>query len=287
MKRLSYVGLIPLAFAGIAASEAGDSSGSRVGLPDRGVCAHRGASDTHPENTLAAFREAIRLGAHMIEFDVYLTKDKELVVIHDETVDHTTDGQGNVSDLSLAEIKRLDAGSWKDPRFKGERVPTLKETLAVMPENVWLNVHLKGDKELGQRAAEVIAQQGRIHQAFLACGQAASEAAREAIPEILICNMERQDASWEYLRETITMKADFIQLAGPIDPEFQEFAEELKKHRIRINYFGTDSPDELRTLFKLGIEFPLVNAVGPLMKAAEELGIEALQPTYAETKQGR
>ena len=83
-------------------------------LPQRGICAHRGANNTHPENTIAAFKEAIRLGVHMIEFDVQMSKDGELVVIHDKSVDRTTNGQGKVSDLSLIELKHLDAGSWKN-----------------------------------------------------------------------------------------------------------------------------------------------------------------------------
>jgi len=80
-------------------------------LPGRGICAHRGAKDTHPENTLAAFREAIRLGAHMIELDASPSKDGELIVMHDLTVDRTTDGSGKISELTLAELKSLDAGA--------------------------------------------------------------------------------------------------------------------------------------------------------------------------------
>lgn len=78
-------------------------------MPARGICAHRGASDTHPENTIAAFREAIRLGAQMIEFDVALTKDGKLVLMHDRTIDRTTDGSGRVEEWLLADLKKLDA----------------------------------------------------------------------------------------------------------------------------------------------------------------------------------
>ena len=135
-----------------------------VKLPSRGICAHRGANETHPENTLAAFREAVRLGAHMIEFDVQITKDKQLVIMHDKSVDRTTNGKGLVSDLTLSEIKKLDAGSWKSKDFIGEKVPTLKEALAVFPKNIWLNIHLKGNKELGRMTAKVILSEGRMHQ---------------------------------------------------------------------------------------------------------------------------
>ena len=122
-------------------------------MPDRGICAHRGASDTHPENTLAAFREAIMLGAQMIEFDVALTKDNHAILMHDATVDRTTNGKGRVADLTFAEIRKLDAGKWKNSKYSGERVPTLREALDMMPENIWLNVHLKGDAQLAKTSA--------------------------------------------------------------------------------------------------------------------------------------
>ncbi|MFQ5752716.1 MAG: glycerophosphodiester phosphodiesterase, partial [bacterium] len=86
-------------------------------LPAKGVCAHRGANSSHPENTLSAFREAIRLGAHMIEFDVQFSKDGAVVIIHDAAVDRTTDGHGLVADLTLAEIKSLDVGLWKGVEY--------------------------------------------------------------------------------------------------------------------------------------------------------------------------
>ena len=104
-------------------------------MPKRGICAHRGAMSTHPENTLTAFREAIRLGVHQIELDVYLLKDGNLAVIHDATVDRTTDGHGRVADMTVEKIKKLDAGSKKDPKFAGERIPTLDEALALDPED--------------------------------------------------------------------------------------------------------------------------------------------------------
>ena len=118
-----------------------EPGGGRVSMPERGICAHRGASDTHPENTLAAFREAIRLGAAMIEFDVALSADGKLVLIHDSTLDRTTNGTGPVSARTLEQLKTLDAGSWKAKRFAGAKVPTLDEALSMMPETIWLNVH--------------------------------------------------------------------------------------------------------------------------------------------------
>jgi glycerophosphoryl diester phosphodiesterase len=96
------------------------------------VVGHRGAVHQAPENTLASFERAIELGADLIEIDIRETKDGHLVILHDETVDRTTDGTGRVSDLTLAEIRKLDAGSWFDPKFKAQKVPTLDEALAAM-----------------------------------------------------------------------------------------------------------------------------------------------------------
>src|ERR1700730_19228534 len=90
--------------------------------------AHRGSSGTHPENTISAFLAAADEGADMCELDVQETRDGAVVVIHDETVDRTTDGQGAVAALMIEEIQRLDA-SFKFPSFRGERIPTLDEVL--------------------------------------------------------------------------------------------------------------------------------------------------------------
>ena len=93
------------------------------------VAAHRGWSEKYPENTMLAFREAIKLGVDQVETDIRLTKDQELVLIHDGKVDRTTNGTGKVCDMTLAELKSLDAGSWKGEEFTGSRIPTLVEFL--------------------------------------------------------------------------------------------------------------------------------------------------------------
>jgi glycerophosphoryl diester phosphodiesterase len=93
------------------------------------VIAHRGASGHAPENTLAAFKRATALGATFIETDLQLSRDARFVAIHDDTVNRTTNGQGKVHDLSLADLRKLDAGSWFGSEFTGERIPTLEEIL--------------------------------------------------------------------------------------------------------------------------------------------------------------
>ena len=112
------------------------------------IFAHRGSKGTHPENTLTSFKEAVRVGSDGIELDVHLTKDGHLVVIHDETVDRTTNGTGEIRNLTLAEIKAMDAGSWFHNKYAGEKIPTLEEVLLLLTElgfNGQLNIELKTD----------------------------------------------------------------------------------------------------------------------------------------------
>ena len=108
------------------------------------ILAHRGNTAEAPENTLAAFEAVAATGADGVEFDVQASADGQPVVIHDEWVERTTDGKGAVGELSLAELKRLDAGSWRGPEFAGQRIPTLDEVVALLrPTALTLNIELK------------------------------------------------------------------------------------------------------------------------------------------------
>ncbi|MBL7169322.1 glycerophosphodiester phosphodiesterase [Candidatus Bathyarchaeota archaeon] len=98
---------------------------------------HRGAAGHEPENTLRSFRRAMELGADMVELDVHICGSGELVVIHDETVDRTTDGTGEVSKMTLDELRALDAG-------RGERIPTLQEVIDLATDRMGINIELKG-----------------------------------------------------------------------------------------------------------------------------------------------
>jgi glycerophosphoryl diester phosphodiesterase len=97
----------------------------------------------YPENTLASLRAAIELGCDAVEFDLHLSRDGRIVVIHDDALNRTTNGQGSVRERTLAELRRLDAGSWFDPRFRGERIPTLEEVLDLAPKDVGLYAEVK------------------------------------------------------------------------------------------------------------------------------------------------
>ncbi|HEX5840744.1 MAG TPA: glycerophosphodiester phosphodiesterase family protein [Anaerolineales bacterium] len=111
-------------------------------LPQPVIFAHRGASAHAPENTLAAFELALAQQADAIELDVKLSADGHVVVIHDATVDRTTNGKGRVKDLSFAELKKLDAGSFFSETFAGEKIPALDEVFETVGKRTFINVEL-------------------------------------------------------------------------------------------------------------------------------------------------
>lgn len=117
-------------------------------LSAQDIVAHRGASHTAPENTIAAFQLAWEQGADAIEGDFRLTKDGHIVCVHDEDFKRTANLEKHVHALTLAEVRKLDVGSWKHPKFKGEPVPTLDQVLAIVPDNKRLFLEIKCGPEI-------------------------------------------------------------------------------------------------------------------------------------------
>jgi glycerophosphoryl diester phosphodiesterase len=153
MKRFFWMLPVLVCLSGIASADEMAEAAKGV----REIVAHRGSCVDRPECTLSACRRAIEAGATAVEVDVRSTKDGKLVLLHDETLDRTTNGTGRVGDRTLAEIKTLDAGSWFDARFKNERVPTLAEVLMLCRDKCDLLLDLKeqGDEYVRRVAAEV------------------------------------------------------------------------------------------------------------------------------------
>ena len=128
--------------------------------------AHRGASALAPENTMTSFERAVELGADAIELDLHLSRDGELVVIHDDTLDRTTNGHGPVNERSLEELKRLDAGRWFGEEFAGERVPTLAEVLERFAGKVPLALEVKAGSAFFPGIEEEVVSALRRHSAI-------------------------------------------------------------------------------------------------------------------------
>lgn len=167
------------------------------------VIAHRGASAYAPENTLAAFELAVDMGADWYELDCLLAKDGTVMVSHDNDVDRCTDGKGFITEMTVAELKTLDAGSWKDPKFAGERMPTLDESLAMAKDRIGVYVEIKSvadDGPLMEQLRVAVGVQERLSDDALAGLVAVAESsgnrnvalARAAVADIREAGMERQ-----------------------------------------------------------------------------------------------
>lgn len=121
--------------------------------------AHRGVKACYPENTLIAFHAAIESNAQMIEFDVALSRDRHPVIIHDETLNRTTNATGAVASKTLRELKQMDAGSWFDQAFKSQRVPTLSEAISLIASTAVMNIELKKEYFEDLQPADAIENQ--------------------------------------------------------------------------------------------------------------------------------
>lgn len=173
------------------------------------VLAHRGSPAIAPENTLVSFDMAIKSGADYCEFDVYASADGALVVMHDQQVDRTTNGHGDITKLTLDEIKRLDAGSWKDRRYAGEQIPTLDETLAKFKNSgckAVIEIKMPG---ISKKVVDAVRCAGMLDQTVvLSFDENAIKEVRALEPRLecgLNCCMPK-----EVMKKTLAQQADWI-----------------------------------------------------------------------------
>jgi glycerophosphoryl diester phosphodiesterase len=159
LPRLSLVVLL-LCLTAVPAADVPAPDVAKAAARIKEVIGHQGSCADRPGNTLASVRRAIEAGAHAAEVDVRTTKDGVLVCLHDATVDRTTDGKGRVAELTLAELKKLDAGGKFDAKFRGERIPTLREVLQAARGKIGVMIDLK---EEGEDYARKIAAEVREH----------------------------------------------------------------------------------------------------------------------------
>jgi glycerophosphoryl diester phosphodiesterase len=166
-------------------------SSAALALPDRHkpyVMAHRGNRVAFPENTLSAFRQAILDGADILETDLHLSRDEIFICIHDSTVDRTTDGMGAVAEMTLAELKRLDAAAGR--RDHGpEPIPTLEELAALIPPDRALALELKSDRflepDVNRRLADLLERYALLDRTIvLSFSRERLRAVRASTPEI-------------------------------------------------------------------------------------------------------
>ena len=226
---------------------------------------HRGASAYAPENTLASFNLAFDLGADGVELDVSLTKDGVPVVIHDDRVDRTTDGRGAIRDMTLAEIKRLDAGAKFDAKFRGEKILTLAEVLSTVGKRGIVNIELKSGKlaNVGLETAaiaKVIEETGAVDRVIISSFNHFALHRMHDIDARLpigFLYFNRVPISFPY--------AETRPLAHPtaLHPRFvvvtPGFVQWARGKKYEINTWTVDEPEEMRRLIALGVDSIMTN----------------------------
>lgn len=229
------------------------------------VIAHRGASSLAPENTMAALYAALRLGVDMVEIDVHRSSDGELVVIHDATVDRTTNGQGAVNRLTLAELQALDAGSWFGHSFENERIPTLREVLEAVRDKAVALVELKGQRT-EVRTVELVRELGMSDQVFIQSFdfqqiQKAKEKAPE-IPTIFLVRNPKHSSEPAKAAQWMTNIAEFVGASGIairhnwFTPELMECASE---RNLEVFVWTVDKKADMHEFLKAGVQGIITN----------------------------
>lgn len=233
--------------------------------------AHRGASGTFPENTISSFREAVRLNVESIEFDVHLSKDEELIIIHDSSVVRTTDGSGKVEALTLEEIRKFDAGAKFNSRFSGERIPTLSETLDIMPGNMRLNIHVKAYPSnratVAEKVIDEIVRRDILESAFFTSDSETVETAKKMNTDINICNLSGQD-SGNYVDFSKSLGSYILQPGRQIAT--RELVEKAHANGMEVNVFYADEEEDMLALVEMGVDGILTNFPERLKKLREQ-----------------
>jgi glycerophosphoryl diester phosphodiesterase len=228
------------------------------------VVAHRGFSGAAPENTLAAFRKAIESGSDMIELDIQLSKDGKVVVIHDDTLERTTDGRGKVTDHAFREIRKLDAGSWFGPQFSGEKIPTLQEVLKLAKGKVLVNIEIKNPAhgqypitELADQGLDAVKKAGMLDRVlFSSFNPASLEWVQNEEPRAWVAFLYHHD--WNSLSE-VTQGKDWRVLNLRNSFLTRGKIEEIRQGGMKINVYTVNAEEELEQFVKWGVDGLITN----------------------------
>jgi glycerophosphoryl diester phosphodiesterase len=222
------------------------------------IIAHRGDKTHAPENTLAAFTQAAENGADAIEFDVKLTADGRVIVLHDQTVNRTTNGMGKISKLPYAAVRDLDAGAWFSEKFRGERIPTLDEVFETVGKRLYINVELTnyftpGDG-LVPKVVDLIRKHGLQNRMLFSSFFARNlEMARLLVPEVprgLLC----MRGILGYWGRTFTWRGDYFALhpyLTEVDPGLVYRVQAAGK---RVHVWTVNPEGELKRMIGLGVD---------------------------------
>lgn len=229
------------------------------------VLGHRGASEDAPENTLAAFRLALAQGADGVELDVWRCRSGEVVVLHDEDLRRVAGSPLRVGEATLAELRALDVGAWKSPRFRGERVPLLREVLEALPGAI-VNVELKSrgrDLRLARAVAGELARAGAEGRVIVSSFDFRLVSAfRLAAPAVPVGLLFDGDHPWR-LRTALAAR---LLRAAAVHPDVALVTParvaRWRRRGLGVNVWTVDAPADVERLVALGVDAIVTNAPG-------------------------
>ena len=233
------------------------------------IFGHRGASAYAPMNTLPAFELAARQGADGVELDVHFSQDKQLIVLHDFTVDHTTNAKGFARDMTLAQLKALDAGSWKGAEYTGTKIPTLDEVFQVIGQKLYVNVEIKSETEetdgVEQAVADCLRRNNMQERVIVSSfNPLALKRFREIMPDVPIGYLYMPDYQpFAEVMETLPHEARHPH-HPMIDRAYMEWA---KRKGYRVNTWTVNDPARAVELKRLGVDAIITDTPGVMREA--------------------
>lgn len=242
------------------------------------VIAHRGASAYYPENTMPAFKAAVEMNADMIELDVLLSKDNVPIVFHDKFLDKKSNGQGLLSDHTLSELKKLDAGSWFHEKFKGVQIPTLQEVLEFTSGKIALNIEIKTEavsaenNTIEKSVIDLVERYNLENEVIISSfDYRAIERVKSLNPKIQTALLyERQQS---YGREPVDLVKDYKVDAFNFSANecAANWLSQLNTHQIPFFIYTVNDPGMMKSLIEKGAKGIFTDKPDVLYKVADEV----------------
>lgn len=242
------------------------------------IIAHRGASAYFPENTLAAFQGAMDLGADMVELDVQLSSDGEVVAFHDDKIGRCTDGHGRVAACSLTTLKNLDAGSWFDKRFQGEKIPTLDEVLMLCKDRIAVNIEIKKEAVtdtipggIEELCIDLVEKRGmRNHVVFSSFDPRAVTHLKEIDPDVACAILYKKKVYGLQMPSQIvnSLGADAFNCSKR--ELVDSWLGDLKAHAIPVNIYTVDDDKSMKRFLALKVDGMFTNKPDILKRVWED-----------------
>ncbi len=247
------------------------------------VFAHRGGGGLYPENTLGAFEYSTKMGADVLELDVHATADGTLVVMHDGTVDRTTDGKGKIKELTLAEVKKLDAGfpftsdGGKTFPFRGQKiqVPTLAEIFAALPEMTFNIEPKQSEPSIIKPLCEMIRAKKMVDKVIVGSfRQQAIDEFRQTCPEVATSGSPTEVTEFlafskTGISESYTPPFQALQIPenlGKLSVVTQDFVENAHRKNLKIHVWTINEAADMQRLIDLGVDGIMTDYPDRLLK---------------------